>query len=1022
MKKRLLVFFLALFTIQAMAQNRTVTGTVTDADADAPLPGVSILIKGSSTGTITDMDGKYTLDVPGPTATLIFSYLGYGKMERAVGNNSEINVALAGQESALSEVVVTAFGLEREKKALTYTTQEVNTEEITQARELNVVNSLSGKVAGLSINRSGSGVGGSTRVVLRGNRSISGDSQPLYIVDGVPAKGIETLNPDDISSINVLKGPNAAALYGSRANNGAIVVTTKRGSTEGFNVSLNTSYMFDQPLILTNYQNVYGQGSNGNYSPTSEFSWGPKMDGSSVAFWSPDPNSDIDTYAFSPQPNNIRDFYQTGHNLATTLAISGGNDRNQTYFSYTFTDAAGVMPNNKLGRHSINLRLTNKLTDKLTLDSKINYIRQDINNQIAQGENYANPTRHIVRLPRNIRTEDISNFEYTDASGVNRQNYFNPGSNGGANPYWSPNRNLSKDSFDRIIAFTSLNYEIAEGLTVLGRASLDRTFGVSEEKLYNDTYIIAQNGRFSVGQSESMEINTDFLISYEKTLSQDWYFNINAGGNSRINRNSSINSNTGQNMIVPNFFALSNTQQVVSSYGVGSPKDVNSLYGFGQLAWKNAIFLDITARNDWSSTLPKENWSFFYPSVGINAVISDLIEFPSWFTFAKARGSFAEVGNDTNPYQLQRTAAFGAGGLGGYVSLSTQLPNANLLPESTRSIEVGTDLRFLDNRLGLDFTYYKTNSFNQLFTVALPVGSGASSFFTNGGDVQNEGIEVVLNITPMRRADFNWNITGNFARNISMVNEINDERPSIVTGSDFLREFRVEEGELFGEVYSRGYLRNEDGAVIIGANGVPRTTPGKTVRVANYNPIWTGGVQNTFKYKNFTANFTIDFRQGGSIASFTNAVTFADGVTEETLQGRDGGLIFGDNFMSHETAVMELEDGTFAPNTIETTAELFWVNMGGRNAPIGEVFSVSATNIRMREAVIGYAVPASKLEGLPLNSVSISFVARNLFFFLNEAGNIDPDVTVGTSASAQGFDSFAPPTARSFGFNLNLGF
>ena len=613
MKKRLLVFFLALFTIQAMAQNRTITGTVTDADADAPLPGVSILVKGTNTGTITDIDGNYSVDVSSSSAVLVFSYLGYGKIERAVGNNSELNVALEAEESALSEVVVTAFGLEREKKALTYTVQDVSTEEITQARELNVMNSLSGKVAGLSINRSGSGVGGSTRVVLRGNRSISGDSQPLYIVDGVPAKGIETLNPDDIASINVLKGPNAAALYGSRANNGAIVVTTKRGSADGFKVSLNTSYMFDNPLILTNYQNVYGQGSNGNYSPTSEFSWGPKMDGSSVAFWSPDPNSNIDSYEFSPQPNNIKDFYQTGHNLATTLAISGGNEKNQTYFSYTYTDAAGVVPNNELGRHSINLRITNKLTDKLTLDSKINYIRQDINNQLAQGENYANPTRHIVRLPRNIRTEDISNFEYIDASGAAKQNYFNPGSNGGANPYWPLNRNLSKDTFDRIIAFTSANYEISEGFTVMARASLDRTFGVSEEKLYNDTYIIAQNGRFSVGQSESMEINTDFLISYEKTLSQDWYFNINAGGNSRINRNSSLNSNTGQNMIVPNFFALSNTQQVVSSYGVGSPKDVNSLYGFGQLAWKNAIFLDITARNDWSSTLPTTTNSYFYP-------------------------------------------------------------------------------------------------------------------------------------------------------------------------------------------------------------------------------------------------------------------------------------------------------------------------------------------------------------------------------------------------------------------------
>jgi TonB-linked SusC/RagA family outer membrane protein len=1017
MKKSLLVLFLALFAFQGMAQERTVTGTVIDADADAPLPGVSILVKGTNTGTITDIDGQYSISVPGSSATLVFSYLGYGQQERAVGNNSEINVSLAAEESALSEVVVTAFGLEREKKALTYTVQDVKTEELSQARELNVMNSLSGKVAGLSINRSGSGVGSPTRVILRGNRSITGNSQPLYIVDGVPAAGIENLNPDDIESINVLKGPNAAALYGSRANNGAIVVNTKRGREGGFQVNINTSYMFDTPILLTNFQNVFGQGSGGVYSRASEFSWGPRMDGSSVPFWSPDPNSGIENYPFSPQPNNVSDFYQTGHNFATTLTVSGGNEKNQTYFSYTFNDAAGVVPGNALGRHSVNLRLTNKLTDRLTLDSKINYIKQDIDNQLTQGENYSNPTRHILRLPRNIRTEDISNFEFVNEAGLLRQNYFNPGSNGGANPYWAANRNLRTNTLDRIIAFTSLNYELAEGLNVLARAALDRSTGDSEEKLWADSYIIAQGGRYSVGFSESMEINTDFLITYEKSLSDDWYFNVNAGGNARINRNSGLNSNTGPQLTIPNFFALSNTQQVLSTHNVGAPRNVNSLYGFGQLAWKNSIFLDITARNDWSSTLPRANWSFFYPSVGLNAVLSDLVAFPEWFTFAKVRGSFAEVGNDTNPYQLQRTASLAAGGLGGYLSLSTTLPNENLLPETTQSIEIGADMRFLDNRVGLDFTYYRTNSFNQLFTVALPVGSGASQFFTNGGNVQNTGVETVLTLTPVRKSDFNWDISMNFARNIPLVVEINDDRPSVEIGGDFLRRYRVEEGRPFGEVYSRGYLRDDQGRVIVGANGVPRTTPGFTVNVANYNPRWLGGIQNSFTYKNFRANFTIDFREGGSIASLTNAIIYADGVTEETLEGREGGLIFGENFMAHETAVLESGE----PNNIPITAEQFWVNMGGRNAPIGEVFSYSATNIRMREAVIGYTIPSSKLGNLPIRSLGINFVARNLFFFLNEAGNIDPDVTVGTGAAAEGFDSFGPPTARSYGFNLNIG-
>lgn len=1018
MKKCLLALFLFFSFYLANAQDKNITGSVTASDGGEPIPGVSVLVKDTNTGTITDIEGNYQISVPASATTLVFSYLGYTPQERIIGNENVINISLVSDIEDLSEVVVTAFGLEREKKSLTYTVQSVSSEELSKARELNIVNSLSGKVAGMSITRSGSGVGSGSRVVLRGNRSISGDSQPLYIVDGVPALGISNLNPDDIESISVLKGPNAAALYGSRANNGAIVVTTKRGTTEGFNVSINTSYMMDEPLLLTNYQNLYGQGSAGTYSAASEFSWGPRMDGGSVAHWSPDPSRENDTYSFSPQPDNIRDFYQTGHNLATTLAITAGNERNQTYFSYTFTDAAGVVPGNELKRHSINLRLTNKLTDRLTLDSKINYIRQDIENELLQGENFANPNRHASRLPRNIRTEDIEDFEYTTPTGAIRQNYWNPGSNGGANPYWTINRNLRANTNDRVVAFTSLTYQLAEGLTVLGRAALDRSFVNNWEKLYNDSYIIADNGRFTIGSSENMEINTDFLVTYEKSLSEDWYFNVNVGGNSRISRNTSLSSNTGPALTIPNFFALQNTQQVVSTHGVGSPRDVNSLYSFAQLAWKNAIFLDLTARNDWSSTLPRQNWSFFYPSVGLNVVVSDLFTFPEFFTFAKLRGSFAEVGNDTSPYQLQRTAIFAAGGLGGYLSLSTTLPNENLLPETTQSIELGTDLRFFDNRLGLDLTYYKTNSFNQLFTVALPVGSGASSFFTNGGDVQNEGFEAMITVTPIRNADFNWDITANFAKNESLVKEINDERPSIVVGTDFLREFRIEEGQPFGEIFSRGYLRDDQDRVIIGANGLPRITSGKTVRVGNNNPTWLGGIQNSFNYKNFSVNFTIDFRQGGNIASITNAIIYADGLTEETLEGREGGLIFGDNFMAEETAVLESGE----PNNIPITSELFWVNMGGRNAPIGEVFTVSATNVRMREAVIGYTIPSQLLGNMPVKSVSVSFVGRNLFFFANKAKNIDPDVTVGTAASGAGFDSFGPPTARSYGFNLNIGF
>ncbi|CAN5275369.1 SusC/RagA family TonB-linked outer membrane protein [soil metagenome] len=1021
MKKSLLLFFLLLLLFEVNAQERRITGRIISNEDGSGLPGVNVLVQGTTLGTVTDIDGNYGLSVPGNATTLLITSVGFTSQEVTIGNQNVINITLAPDVRSLSEVVVTAFGLEREKKALTYTVQDVPVQELAEARELNVINSLSGKVAGLSINRAGTGVGGGTRVILRGNRSISGDSQPLYIIDGVPILGdMSDINPDDIASITVLKGPNAAALYGSRANNGAIVVNTKSGSSaRGFSVNLNNTYMFETPILLTNYQNVYGQGSGGTYGPSSEFSWGPRMDGQMVDHWSPNPNWPDQQYAYSSQPNNVRDFFQTGRNFATSLAISAGNERNQTYFSYTYTDAVGVVPNNELTRHNINLRLTNKLTERLSLDSKINYIREDIDNQLAQGEDFTNPMRHAYRLPRNIRTEDIQQFDYLNAEGIIRQNYWNPGSNGGANPYWTINRNLRQNDTDRVIAFTTLRYELTDNLSFMVRSALDRTFGSSETKFYNNTYIVAENGRYILGSSDATEWNTDFLATYERNINPDWYFNINVGGNARKSRNAGLEANTGPALTVPNFFALGNTQQVLATHNVGLPRDVNSLYAFGQLSWKNSIFLDLTARNDWSSTLPRDNWSFFYPSVGLNAVLSDLIPaFPTFFTFAKVRASYAEVGNDTNPYQLQRTATLAAGGRGGYLSLGNTLPNPNLLPERTASIEVGGDFRFFANRLGVDVTLYKTNSTDQLFTVALPVGSGASAFFTNGGDVENRGFELILTGTPVRVGDFNWDITFNIARNISLVKEINDERPSIEVGGDFLRRFRIEEGSPFGEVYSRGYLRDEQGRVLIGADGVPRITSGFTARVANYNPDWLGGIRNAFSYKNFRFNFLIDIRQGGSISSLTNAIIYADGVTEETLQGREGGLIFGQNFMGNETAV--LEDGR--PNDIPITAEQFWVKMGGRNAPVGEVFTVDASNIRLREAVIGYSLPTALLGNSPIRSVSFSFVARNLFFLQNKAGNIDPDVTVGTAAIGAGFDSFGPPTSRSYGFNLNVGF
>ena len=1015
MRNFFLFLLLVIGSTTSLLAQQTVSGIVSDVDG-VPLIGVNVLEAGTANGTITDVDGSYSLTVA-DGASLEFSYTGFATQTiETSAYSGAINVTLE-EGVALDEVVVTALGISREKKALSYSAQNVATEELSQARDLNVINSLSGKVAGISIARSGAGVGAPSRVILRGNRSLFGSSEPLYVVDGVPINGdITDINPDDIESISVLKGANASALYGNRGQNGVIIISTKKGGT-GFSVSVNSTYMAESPLILRDYQTQFGQGNGGQYNANSEDAWGAALGGSGD-HWSPDPNFGVSTYPLTAN-TPVEDFYQTGYNWATSLAISGGTEKTQTYFSYTYTDAAGVVPTNELKRHNAHVRITNKVTDKLTLDAKLNYIREDIDNQLSQGESFDNPNRHAYRLMPNIRTEDIETFEYTDATGANRQHYWNPGSNGGANPYWTINRNVRLNTVDRIIGFASLKYDFTSDLSLMLRTAIDRINGATDFRQWNDNYVIADQGRYSVGQSQELEWNSDLLLTYQKYLTDDLFLSVSAGANARQERNTSLNSNTGDFLIVPNFFALGNTQLVNSNYFVGEPRDVNSVYAFAQIGWKNGLYLDITGRNDWSSTLPSANWSFFYPSVGLSAVISDLVDLPDVISYAKLRGSWAQVGNDAVPFQLQRTANLSAGGNNGFLSLSSTIPNADLKPEETTSIEVGAEIAFVNNRIGLDLTYYKANTRDQLFSIALPIGSGAQNVFTNGGDVQNSGIEAVLNITPIKRSNFSWDLSFNFTRNVSEVLEINDERPSIQVASDFLRAFIIEEGDQWGNVYSRGFVRQDpddpNSPVVVGADGLPLITAGRTVKVANFNPDWLGGIRNEFNYKNLSLSFLIDIRQGGTVSSISEAIIVGGGLTEETLEGRAGGVVFGQDFYTQETAV--LEDGT--PNNLTTNAEAFWQLVGGRNAPVGEVFTYDASNVRLRELVFGYRIPVNNSF---IKGARVSIVGRNLFFISNAAGNFDPEAIVGTDKEAEGFQSFSPPTARSFGVNIKLDF
>jgi TonB-linked SusC/RagA family outer membrane protein len=1008
-----------------LAQTRSLSGTVKD-EAGEGAPGVTVQVKGTNIGTYTDVGGAFRLNGPAQ-GTLVFSLAGYTTKEMPyTDGTSSFEVSLSQGESQLNEVVVTAFGISKDQKTLSYATQPIQTKTFAQARELNVANSLAGRVAGLDIARSSSGVGGSTRVVLRGDRSITGNNQALIVVDGVPmdnsnfspgnanggresgGDGLSSINPDDIDNINVLRGAAATALYGSRAANGALLITTKKGSArKGIGVSVNSSFLAESAIVLQDFQDEFGQGSGGVYNRASEFSWGPRMTGQSVAAWGPSPSAVGATYNMSPQVGSYGDFYGTGTQLSNSLTLTGGTDKMQTYFSYTNVNATGIVDNNKLRRHNFNLRLNNQLSSKLTMDTKITYLKEEVDNRQQTGEAFANLQRHILRLPRNIPLAQAEQFEYVDpVSGNLRQNFWNPGSNGGQNPYWIKNRVTAEDTRDRVLGFSSLTYQFTPAFSVMARAGLDQYVDRFEGKWFTNTYTIADNGEYQTSWRNVQELNLDLLAFYKKQLGENLTLDVTAGaGIQRRNLLEQSTLNNGLNR--PNLFITGNARNSVTTRNVDE-REKQGVFATADLTFKNALTISLWGRNDWSSTLPSTSWSYFFPGGGFSWLISESVAMPKFVSFAKLRGSYAETGNDARPYLLQQTYTFLAGGPNGFISRDPTKPFPTLNPELTTALEVGLEVRFFNNRLGFDIGAYSSDSKNQLFQVAIPPASGWSSEFINAGLVRNEGLEIVLNGNPVRSGKFRWDVDLNWAANRNELVELTPEQKSLNLTSDFMNNIRAIEGKPLGEIFSRGYVRNANGQVVVGADGLPQITPGTTVYLGNSRPDWTGGLNNRLSFGNLSLSFLISARMGGVVTSFTNAVIYADGTTKQTLEGRDAYVFPGVR-----------EDGS--ANTITTTAERYWLKVGGRNTPAGEVFTYSASNIRLREAVLSYSVP-SKVLGSKIQAASISMVGRNLFFLLNNAEGFDPELAAGTQNTTVGLESFSLPSTRSIGVNINLTF
>ena len=991
----------------AISQAQLVSGTVLDENG-VPLPGASVVIEGSDVGVSTDFDGNFSIQAT-QGDTLVFSYIGYSTQTIVVGEESSYEVILSLGD-ALDEVVVTSLGITRQKRELTYATQSIDTDGIDETRpDGNLVNALQGKVAGLSIQRGSTGVSSGSKVILRGNRSIAGSSQPLYIVDGVPLGGdISNLSPDDVASINVLRGANAAALYGARANNGAIIITTKSGTEGELRVNLNSTVTFDAPYVLYEYQNEYGQGSGGVHSSFSTDSWGPKL-GGSQEHWSPSPEIS-GSIPFVANPNNVTDFFDTGLNISNNVSLTTGSAKTVTYFSYTNELRNGVVPGNDFENHSVTLKIDNNLLDeKLKLSSRVNFIKSTVNNQLSTWESFSNPLRHVYRLPRNIRTQDASIFEYVADDGSVRQNYWKPLDNGGANPYWTINRNLNEIIGDRVIGYASLSYAFSPEITVLVRTSIDNSSSSRENFFYNDSYIIAQNGNYQTSNSRNVEWNNDFLITWDKDFNDSFSANFNLGGNNRIAKAKGVNTNNA-GLNAPNVFSLANAQNLSASQFINE-RQVNSLYAFGNLGYNNSVFLDLSYRSDWSSTLPVDNNRYDYFSVGASAVVSDLVSLPDALQFLKLRASYASVGNDTAPYSLSRLARLQPGG---FIDLDPTAPASDLRPEKTKSIEFGIDSSFeiLGQRVGVDFTYYKSNSVDQLFSQDVPVASGVARKFLNGGDIQNSGIETVVTTALVSGQNFTWETTTSFSANRSKVLDLAEGIESLSYGAGFLRRFQLDIGEPWGSIYSRGFERDAQGRVIMNDNGTPKLTSGQSVLVGNFNPDWLAGFLNSITYKNFNLRLLIDFRQGGKVVSFTRAILASDGLLAETAVGRESNIVFGRDVYTDETP---------ATTPVPVDPETFWTSIGGRNAPSGEPFTDDASNIRVRELSLSYNVPQTILDASPFSELKLSLVGRNLLFLSNSA-SYDPELVRGTGIADDGIEGFSLPATRSVGLNLKLGF
>lgn len=1036
---------LVAFTMQfSFAQEKTVTGVVSD--ELGPIAGANVVVDGTTRGTTTDFDGNYTIKAK-QGEVLVISYTGKKAVRITIAAASSYNVSLKDDVVEGKEVIVTAFGIKKEEKAVTYAAQSVKGSSMTEARESNIVNALSGKIAGVQVTNSSGAVGSSSRIVLRGASTITGNNQALFVIDGVPfdntnygnagsgggrdlPNGAASINPDDIESVTVLKGPTAAALYGIRASKGVILITTKSGKKKDkFEVSFNSNITFSNPLLLPNYQNSYGQGATsdffqyvdgagGGYNDGVDESWGPALDrGLSFVQWDSYKNGGLPTPWIS-HPNNVKNFYDTGVAQSNSITLISGGENNNFRLSIGNSDEKGMIPFTDFKKFNVGFNGNMKLGEKLTAGANVTFFNNKSNNLPPVGYSSSNVVQQFIWSARNVNFPDLKNWRNlplapvgTAAEGtpLNWNNVFQN------NPYWVLETNRNTFDQDRVTGSTYLNYKFNDKLSINGKLMLDHysqretlraDVGSNE---YKDGYYAEIARRYS-------EINAEAILTYQTDLTSDLKLSLNGGMNTlkRV-RNTVVGELTG-GLELPGLFTLSNVKSGTTPTIDSDSFDqrINSVLGFGQLSYKNYAFLDFSGRNDWSSVLPVKNNSFFYPAVSGSFILSEVLGLQNAkVNYVKLRAGWSKVGG-TGPlgeYSTNRTFTLANNNFGTQSSVPNTQWNPNIKPESTIGTEFGVDVNAYGNRVRLAATYYSQTSTDLILPLQVEAASGFTSSWENAGEMTNKGIELQLGLTPIKTDNFSFDIDLNFAKNKNEVTSLGGA-DSYTLGGQWGMELQAIPGQAYGAIVGFPYARTESGDIIY-ENGLPKVNNSELVTLGNITPDWTGGANFTFKYKNFDLSTLVDAKIGGDVFSMTYMWGRYAGTLDETLIGRETGVV-GNGVVSDGA-------GGYTANNVVVDAKTF--NQYAYNySNFTESGVFDASYVKLRQIVFGYSLPKNWLKGTFIQDFKVSVVGRNLALLYKKAPHIDPESAFSNANGEQGQEFGQLPSARTYGFNINVKF